>query len=123
MRSPKNVSEKNIVPLLFLLHKYRNSRKLCVIEILGMPGKHCVLVNCVSEYLFKAWFIFYDKEETFYSIIIYIILLNFIYIKKENWALNKKSETFTGSECFLYVTVLDKMLQIHWKKHTLIKRR
>ena len=31
-----------------------------------MSSKHSDLVNCVSEFLFRAWFLFYDKKrETF----------------------------------------------------------
>ena len=62
MRFPKNMFEKHNFPLLFFEHEYLSKRKLCILEILAMHEKHYILVNCVSEFLFRPWFIFYDKN-------------------------------------------------------------
>ena len=40
--------EKHNIPLLFFEHEYLSNRKSCILEILVMHGKHCILVNCVS---------------------------------------------------------------------------
>ena len=101
MRFPKSMLEKHNFPLLFFEHGYLSNRKSCILEILGMHGKHSDLVNCVSEYLFRPWFIFYDKMGNFYPIILHYFSR---FHKRKNWALYKKSETqFTRSECFLCV--------------------
>ena len=78
MQFPKNVLEKHNFPLLFFEHGYLSNRKSCILEILGMHGKHCHLVNCVSEFLFRPWFIFYDKKRETFIQLFYIIFLDFI---------------------------------------------
>ena len=66
MRFPKNMLEKHNLPLLFFEHEYLSNCKSCILEILAVHEKHCILVNCVSEFIFRPWFIFYDKKwETF----------------------------------------------------------
>ena len=62
MRSPENVYEKHIFLLLFFEHGYLSNCLLYILEILDMTGKHCHLVNCISEFSFTVQFIFYDKK-------------------------------------------------------------
>ena len=51
MRFPKNMLEKHNFPLLFFEHGYLNNRKSRILEILGMHGKHCRLVNCLRIFI------------------------------------------------------------------------
>ena len=43
-----------------------------------MSSKHSNLVNCVSEFLFRAWFLFYDKKRETFMLFFGIIFLDFI---------------------------------------------
>ena len=70
--------EKHNFPLLFFEHEYLSNHKLCILEIIAMHEKHCILVNCVSEFLFRPWFIFYDKKRETFIQLFYIIFLDFI---------------------------------------------
>ena len=77
MRFPKNMLEKHNFPLLFFEHEYLSNRKSCILEILGMYGKHYLLVNYVSEFVFRPWFIFYDQKRETCIQLFYIIFLDF----------------------------------------------
>ena len=81
MRFPKDRLEKHNFPLLFFEHEYLSNRKSCILEILAMHEKHCILVNCVSELLFRPWFIFYDKKQETFIQLFYIIFSRFHQIK------------------------------------------
>ena len=46
-----------------------------------MSSKHSNLVNCISEFLFRAWFLFYDKNGKlicYFFVLFGIIFLDFI---------------------------------------------
>ena len=43
-----------------------------------MSSKHSNLVNCVSEFLYRAWFLFYDKKRETFMLFLSIIFLDFI---------------------------------------------
>ena len=43
-----------------------------------MSSKHSNLVNCVSEFLFRAWFLFYDKKGETFMLFFRITFLDFI---------------------------------------------
>ena len=90
MPFPKNMLEKHNFPLLFFEHENLSNCKLCVLEILAMHEKHCILVNCVSELLFRPSFILYDKNRETFIQLFYIIFLDFI----KNWALHIKLRHF-----------------------------
>ena len=72
------MSEKHIFPLLFFEYGYLSNRLLYILESLDMTGKHCLLVNCVSELSFRVWFIFYDKKQETFIQLTCIIFLDFI---------------------------------------------
>ena len=60
------MSEKSIFLLIFFEHAYLTNPHMCSLEILGMHWKRSNLGNCVSEFLFRVYFLFYDKKrETF----------------------------------------------------------
>ena len=67
------MSEKHIFPVLFFKHEYLSNRKLYILNILGMTGKYSDLVNSVSEFLCRAWFVFYGKKWETSIQLIYII--------------------------------------------------
>ena len=60
---------------------------MCSLEILGMHWKRSNLVNCVSEFLFRVYFLFYDKKTgNFYAIFSHYIsrfhkIITMTYIK------------------------------------------
>ena len=78
MRFQKNMLEKHNFPLLFVEHENLSNRKSCILEILAMHEKHCILVNSVSEFVFRPWFILYDKNRETVIQLFYIIFLDFI---------------------------------------------
>ena len=46
--------EKLIISLLFFEHGYLSNGRWYVLDILNMALKHSDLVNCVSEFIFRA---------------------------------------------------------------------
>ena len=70
--------EKHNFPLLFFEHEYLSNCKSCIMEILGIHGQLCLLVINVSEFLFRPWFIFYEKKRETFVQLFYIIFLDFI---------------------------------------------
>ena len=78
MRFAIDMLEKHNFSLLFFEHEYLSNPKSCILESLTMHEKHCILVNCVSEFLFRPWFIFYDKKRETFIQLFYIIFLDFI---------------------------------------------
>ena len=71
------MSEKPIFRLLFFEHAYLTNLHMCSLEILGMHWKRSNLVNYVSEFLFRVYFLFYDKKRETFMLFFHI----FFYIK------------------------------------------
>ena len=54
--------KKLIFSLLFFEHEYLSNGRCYVLDIQNMSLKHANLVNLVSDFLFRAYFGFYDKK-------------------------------------------------------------
>ena len=72
------MSEKPIFYLLFFEHAHLTNPHMCSLEILGMHWKRSNLVNCVSEFLFRVYFLFYDKKQETLLLFSHIIFLDFV---------------------------------------------
>ena len=72
------MSEKPIFLLLFFEHAYLTYPHMWSLEILGMHWKRSNLVNSVSEFLFRVYFLFYDKKWETFMLFFHIIFLDFI---------------------------------------------
>ena len=70
--------EKPIFLLLFFEHTYLTNPHVCSLEILSMHWERSNLVNCVSEFLFRAYFLFYNKKRETFIQFFHIIFLDFI---------------------------------------------
>ena len=72
------MSEKTIFRLLFFEHAYPTNPHMCSLEILGMHWKRSNLVNYVSEFLFRVYFLFHDKKRETFMLFFHIIFLDFV---------------------------------------------
>ena len=75
------MSEKPIFLILFFEHMYLTNLDMCNIEMISMHWKRSNLVNCVSEFLFRGQFLFYDKKRETFMLFFQIIFLDFIKLK------------------------------------------
>ena len=52
--------QKMHFPLLFFEHQYLAYYDRLTAEIFDTYSQHSDLVNCVSDFLYRAWFLFYE---------------------------------------------------------------
>ena len=72
------MSEKPIFCLLFFEHAYFTNPHMCSLETLGMHWKRSYLLNHVSEFLLRVYFLFYDKKREIFMLFFHIIILDLV---------------------------------------------